>query len=121
MAKAKKKKEKELLTNQLNELKTEQSEKENQVVTNDETLKKLKDELLSLKNELDLTNKIKTGANITLSTGTVIIDGNLVVSGTSQTDLNVKDNIITVIFLFFLSLFFIFKNNFCFLFFFLAH
>lgn len=60
LAKAKKKKEKELLTNQLNELKTEQSEKENQVVTNDETLKKLKDELLSLKNELDLTNKIKT-------------------------------------------------------------
>jgi hypothetical protein len=60
LAKAKKKKEKESLTNQLNELKTEQSEKENQVVANDETLKKLNDELLSLKNELDLTNKIKT-------------------------------------------------------------
>ena len=50
----------------------------------------------SLNDSLTITNKIKTGANITLSTGTVIIDGNLVVSGTSQTDLNVKDNIITV-------------------------
>lgn len=50
----------------------------------------------SLNDSLTITNKIKNGANITLSTGTVIIDGNLVVSGTSQSDLNVKDNIITV-------------------------
>lgn len=50
----------------------------------------------SLNDSLTITNKINSAANITLSTGTVIIDGNLVVSGTSQTDLNVKDNIITV-------------------------
>jgi len=50
----------------------------------------------SLNDSLTITNKINAAANITLRTGTVIIDGNLVVSGTSQTDLNVKDNIITV-------------------------
>ena len=50
----------------------------------------------SLNDSLTITNKINSTANITLATGTVIIDGNLVVSGTSQTDLNVKDNIITV-------------------------
>lgn len=43
-----------------------------------------------------ISNKISPTANITLATGTVIIDGNLFVQGTSQTDLNVKDNIITV-------------------------
>lgn len=50
----------------------------------------------SLNDSYTITNKISPAANITLRTGTVIIDGNLVVSGTSQTDLNVKDNIITV-------------------------
>ena len=50
----------------------------------------------SLNDSYTITNKISTGANITLATGTVIIDGNLLVQGTSQTDLNVKDNIITV-------------------------
>lgn len=50
----------------------------------------------SLNDSYTITNKINAGANITLATGTVIIDGNLYVQGTSQTDLNVKDNIITV-------------------------
>jgi hypothetical protein len=43
-----------------------------------------------------ISNKISPTANITLATGTVIVDGNLVVQGATQTDLNVKDNIITV-------------------------
>jgi hypothetical protein len=50
----------------------------------------------SLNDNYTITNKLNSAANITLATGTVIIDGNLVVQGTSQTDLNVKDNIITV-------------------------
>jgi hypothetical protein len=50
----------------------------------------------SLNDSYTITNKVTAGANITLATGTVIIDGNLYVQGTSQTDLNVKDNIITV-------------------------
>jgi hypothetical protein len=50
----------------------------------------------SLNDSYTITNKVTSGANITLATGTVIIDGNLYVQGTSQTDLNVKDNIITV-------------------------
>ena len=43
-----------------------------------------------------ISNKISPAANITLATGTVIVDGNLIVQGATQTDLNVKDNIITV-------------------------
>ena len=43
-----------------------------------------------------ISNKISPTANITLATGTVIVDGNLIVQGATQTDLNVKDNIITV-------------------------
>ncbi len=43
-----------------------------------------------------ISNKISPSANITLATGTVIVDGNLIVQGATQTDLNVKDNIITV-------------------------
>jgi hypothetical protein len=43
-----------------------------------------------------ISNKISPAANITLATGTVIVDGNLVVQGATQTDLNGKDNIITV-------------------------
>lgn len=50
----------------------------------------------SLNDNYTITNKINSAANITLATGTVVIDGNLLVQGTSQTDLNVKDNIITV-------------------------
>ena len=50
----------------------------------------------NLNTSYTISNKISPAANITLATGTVIIDGNLYVQGTSQTDLNVKDNIITV-------------------------
>lgn len=50
----------------------------------------------NLNTSYTISNKISPAANITLATGTVIIDGNLFVQGTSQTDLNIKDNIITV-------------------------
>lgn len=50
----------------------------------------------NLNTSYTISNKISPAANITLRTGTVVIDGNLLVQGTSQTDLNVKDNIITV-------------------------
>lgn len=47
-----------------------------------------------------ITNKIRANANITLSTNTVFIQGNLVVGGNAtaitKTDLNITDNIITV-------------------------
>ena len=47
-----------------------------------------------------IDNKIRANANITLSTNTVYIQGNLVVGGNAtaitKTDLNITDNIITV-------------------------
>jgi hypothetical protein len=54
----------------------------------------------SLNTDYIITNKINSGANITLSTNTVYVDGNLVVGGNTtsvtKTDLSVSDNIITV-------------------------
>lgn len=54
----------------------------------------------SLNTDYNITNKINPLANITISTNTVYIDGNLFVGGNStnvyKTDLNVSDNIITV-------------------------
>ncbi len=50
--------------------------------------------------DLTISNKIIPSANITLSTNTVFVDGNLVIGGNStsinKTELNVTDNIITV-------------------------
>jgi len=47
-----------------------------------------------------IDNKIRANANITLSTNTVYIQGNLVVGGNAtaitKTDLNITDNIITI-------------------------
>jgi len=54
----------------------------------------------SLNTDYNITNKINPLANITISTNTVYIDGNLFVGGNStnvyKTDLNISDNIITV-------------------------
>lgn len=54
----------------------------------------------SLNNDYTITNKINPSANITLSTNTVFIQGNLYVGGNAtaitKTDLNITDNIITV-------------------------
>lgn len=54
----------------------------------------------SLNDDYVITNKIKANANITLSTNTVFIQGNLYVGGNAtaitKTDLNITDNIITV-------------------------
>jgi hypothetical protein len=55
-----KKKNKEAITTELNDLKAEQSEKEKQIAINDTEIKKLNEELSSLKNELELATKIKT-------------------------------------------------------------
>jgi hypothetical protein len=53
-----------------------------------------------LNDDFVIDNKIKANANITLSTNTVYIQGNLVVGGNAtaitKTDLNITDNIITV-------------------------
>jgi hypothetical protein len=54
----------------------------------------------SLNDDYTITNKIKPSANITLSTNTVFIQGNLYVGGNAtaitKTDLNITDNIITL-------------------------
>ena len=54
----------------------------------------------SLNDDYLITNKIKANANITLSTHTVYVQGNLFVGGNAtaitKTDLNITDNIITV-------------------------
>jgi hypothetical protein len=54
----------------------------------------------SLNDDYLISNKIKANANITLSTNTVFIQGNLYVGGNAtaitKTDLNITDNIITV-------------------------
>jgi hypothetical protein len=54
----------------------------------------------SLSDDFTITNKVKQTANITLSTHTVFVQGNLYVGGNataiSKTDLNITDNIITV-------------------------
>jgi hypothetical protein len=54
----------------------------------------------SLSDDFTITNKVKQTANITLSTHTVFVQGNLYVGGNataiSKTDLNITDNIITI-------------------------
>ena len=54
----------------------------------------------NLNTDYIITNKIKANANITLSTDTVYIQGNLFVGGNAtaitKTDLNITDNIITL-------------------------
>jgi hypothetical protein len=54
----------------------------------------------SLNTDYTITNKVTPSANITLSTNTVFIQGNLYVGGNAtavtKTDLNITDNIITV-------------------------
>lgn len=54
----------------------------------------------SLNTDYTITNKISPSANITLSTNTVFIQGNLYVGGNAtaitKTDLKITDNIITL-------------------------
>jgi hypothetical protein len=53
-----------------------------------------------LNSDLTITNKINPTANITLSTNTVFIEGNLIVGGNStsvnKTDMSISDNIINL-------------------------
>jgi hypothetical protein len=54
----------------------------------------------SLNSDYNITNKINPLANVTISTNTVFIDGNLFVGGNStnvyKTNLNITDNIIVL-------------------------
>jgi hypothetical protein len=54
----------------------------------------------SLNTDYNITNKINPVANVTISTNTVFIDGNLFVGGNStnvyKTNLNITDNIIVL-------------------------
>lgn len=54
----------------------------------------------SLNADYTITNKVNPTANVTISTNTVYIDGNLFVGGNStnvyKTELNITDNTITV-------------------------
>jgi len=59
LGETKKKKEKNRLTNELMELTSERTEKENQLAINSTALKLLNDELIASKNELSITSKIK--------------------------------------------------------------
>ena len=83
LTRTKKKKDKELIINQNNELKAEQAEKENQVANNISEIKKINEELSALKNELGLANKIKTETIAPVETATVALATN-----TSTTTLN---------------------------------
>jgi hypothetical protein len=60
LAKTRKKAAKETINNQITNLKSEQVEKENQIGKNETEIKKINEELIEIKNELDLTTKIKT-------------------------------------------------------------
>jgi hypothetical protein len=71
LANTKKKKDKEIINTQINELKTQQTEKENQLATNELEIKKLNDELTGIKSELNIANKIRTEAIVPIVTNTV--------------------------------------------------
>jgi hypothetical protein len=60
LSNTKKKKEKAIITAQIDSLKTEQISKEKQIAENETEIKKLNDDLAALKNGLDLATKIKT-------------------------------------------------------------
>ncbi len=60
LEKTKKKKDKEAIATTITELKSDQKQKEDEIAQNNIELKKLNDELAALKNELELTTKIKT-------------------------------------------------------------
>jgi len=59
LASTRKKKDKEIIVNQTNELKIQQSEKETQLAEKELEIKKLNNDLVGLKSELDIANKIK--------------------------------------------------------------
>jgi hypothetical protein len=67
----KKKKEKAIITAQIDSLKTEQISKEKQIAENETEIKKLNDDLAALKNGLDLATKIKTETIATAKTNTI--------------------------------------------------
>lgn len=69
LAKTKKKSAKENINTQISAFKAEQTEKEKQIVSNNDKIKNLNEELDDLKNELEITTKIKT-ENIVLSNST---------------------------------------------------
>lgn len=91
LARTKKKKDKELIINQNNELKAEQAEKENQVANNISEIKKINEELSALKNELGLANKIKTETIAPVETVTAVALATNV-STTTQKTTNAKQN-----------------------------
>lgn len=67
----KKKKEKAIITAQIDSLKTEQISKEKQIAENETEIKKLNDDLAALKNGLDLATKIKTETIAAAKTNTI--------------------------------------------------
>ncbi|MBA3682492.1 MAG: PD40 domain-containing protein [Bacteroidetes bacterium] len=76
LEKTKKKKDKEAITTQITELKSDQAQKENQITQNTVELKKLNDELTALKNELELATKIKTETIAASKTNSINNTGN---------------------------------------------
>ena len=101
LAKAKKKN-KPAIEEKLNELKTEQIDKEKQIASNDVNLKTFKNELAALNEELSLANKIKTEKIATTTTNTAITSNNAIntnttsiATNTSVTTNNTNKNVIT--------------------------
>lgn len=86
LAKAKKKN-KEAINKELDELKTEQQEKENQIATNGLEIKKQNEELSGLKNELGLATRIKTEtiAAVPVATTAVAVSTPAPASGKEKT------------------------------------
>ena len=93
LAKAKKKN-KPAIEEKLNELKTEQIDKEKQIANNDANIKNLKNELAALNDELSLANKIKTEKIATTTTNTAITSNNTINTNTTSivTNTNVAVN-----------------------------
>ena len=71
LSETKKKKEKAIITAQIDSLKTEQISKEKQIAENETEIKKLNDDLAALKNGLDLATKIKTETIAAAKTNTI--------------------------------------------------
>lgn len=86
LEKTRKKKDKEALVSQNTELTTEQAEKETQIAKNAEEIKKTSDELAALKNELELTNRIKTETIATVITPSTTVAVNTTTSTAAKTN-----------------------------------
>jgi hypothetical protein len=94
LLKTKKKKDKEIINNQTTELKAQQTEKESQIAGNELAIKKLKEEIIGLKSELDIANKIRTESLASISNTTALpeiankSDVTAIAKSNTRTDLN---------------------------------